>query len=445
MGLFKENTMSEKNNNRVLKRVIFALTSALFLFSAFHAFFVTWFRHLGLSGIPDKIISSWREILLIVLFVYALPLIKNTLLLREKRLIFIKDNFFPLLFFFTAFVFAPFQDNLSQWLWGARYDLLPFFALFVFQFFDFSDKQLQKLLKMILGAGLFITAFGFVHALILPQDFMTVFGYSINRDIWDINIAISSCQFLEHTQNFCRAVSVFGGPTRYGTYLLLLLPLSIWAFLKTEKRSGKIFLGLLSMLALANIFLTYSRSIWAGLLIMIVAALLILSRMRTPPFPWTKILIAIASMFLIFVFFTHESLKTILVRASSTSEHWQMIKHGFEVLLKNPLGLGLGTVGPASLRFTKFITENWHLQIALEMGFIGFLLFLASLGQIFISLHKKICVSPPSTVNYPLITFLALIGISTAGFFTHSFEETAAMILLWGMIGVISRTKQINK
>lgn len=440
--------VSEKDNNLGREKVIFCLVAVLFSMAPFHAFLMTWFRHLGLDGIPNTLVSAWREIILFFLLLSAYPEIEHFFRKAGKSDFwdFVRKNYFSLIFFFgIPFMFVIFGNALpkddgnplAQWLWGARYDLLPFFILLLFQFLIFSKEQIQKLLKIILGVGFFVTVFGLIHALFLPQDFLTFFGYSINRNIWDPTMAISSCQFLEHTQNFCRATSFFGGPTRYGTYLLLILSLSVMSFSETKEKKRKIFLGLLIVLSLTNILLTYSRSIWVGFLALVVASLILLGRERIKPLPWGKILATIIALFAVFIFFTYDSLQTILFRASSTSEHWQLMKEGWRQFLQHPFGLGLGTVGPASVYFKKFITENWYIQIALETGVLGILLFLAALFQIFKNLLEKIREGGFSSLSTAL--FLTLLGISVAGLFTHSFEETTTVILLFGLIGLSAK------
>jgi hypothetical protein len=117
-------------------------------------------------------------------------------------------------------------------------------------------------------------------------------------------------------------------------------------------------------------------------------------------------------------------LKTIFVRESSTDVHANLFKKGVALSAKNPLGMGLGTVGPASVRFEKRLTENWFLQIALEMGWLGLILFLA----ILIELSRKLLADRKNLLKIGL--FLSLLGISVTGLFTHSFEETTTVLLL---------------
>ncbi len=409
-----------------MKKVKFCLAALIFLLAPFHAFFITWFRTLEPSGFLDFAVSAWREIILLILFFFAAPKIISTLLNSGALRAFFKKYGFLVLFILFPLVFLPFQfSNVTQWLWGIRFDIPLFLSFLIFLFLDFSEDEKKILFKIFLGTGFTVVLFGILHALFLPKDILVQFGYSLERDIWDVSNAAASCQPLEHTQKFCRAIATFGGPTRFGTYLLLLLGVSTFTLLKAKKSSSKYFLGILAVLAILNLLFTFSRSIWIGFFFGIVAILFLIAKTRTAPIPWVKIIVSLSAIILVFLFFTFDSLKIIFLRASSTSEHFELFKTGAQAFFAHPFGMGLGTAGPASLRFERFITENWYLQIALEMGFLGLAIFLAGLYQMLRS----------AFLSSPGIAF-ALIGIAVAGLFTHSFEETTTVILLGGMLGL---------
>ncbi len=122
--------------------------------------------------------------------------------------------------------------------------------------------------------------------------------------------------------------------------------------------------------------------------------------------------------------------KSVFIRDISTNQHLAFLKEGTAVAAAHPLGIGLGTVGPASFHFKKFLTENWFLQIADEMGIPGLLLFL---GILFL-LSKKLLADKSDWMKRGL--FLSLLGICVAGLFTHSFEETTTALLLFGVVGL---------
>lgn len=437
----------------------FFISLVLLLLSPFHALLITFIRTLPLPGNVQFLIGVWREILLVILAILTIPRFIKVVRNHDLRLRFWHSIKWFLPFLGLAVIFLFIQKNTIQWLWGARFDLLLFVTVIIFSLVNFSDRQKEILKKGILWVGLTVFVFGILHSLVLPRDFLLNIGYSVNRDIWDVSTAISSCQPLEHTSEFCRAISTFGGPTRYGTYILLVMSLAGYGLLKKNKQSEQqnnptsrfnaYFLSAIFFLGLVNLFLTYSRGIWVGFFVMVVAGIILASQSgfkkdrpstnglenedkrnlskfgEEKKSHWLKTALVLFSALLIFLFFTFDSWATIFLREGSTFEHLYLLKQGWEIFTREFLGRGLGTAGPASLHFHKLITENWYLQIGIETGLLGLLFWLLGLFRLFAVTVKN---APP--------LFLVLVGISVAGLFTHSFEETTTVLLLGSLIGL---------
>ena len=115
---------------------------------------------------------------------------------------------------------------------------------------------------------------------------------------------------------------------------------------------------------------------------------------------------------------------------------------GIKFSLENPLGLGLGNAGPASNHFAKdylgFIPESWYLQVSLELGILGIILYLTILGFALKALYQKY----KDGDYYALSLLLSLVGIMVASFFLHSWEDSATALLFWGMVGVVLGKKR---
>lgn len=412
----------------------------LIAFAPFHAFLITWAKSL-FAGAPVliEILAVWREVIVLLIgIIIAVEFFSKKA--GEKKFSPLNWDILDLLIvLFTTLALAGLafrRGNMAQWLLGFRYDVVPLLFFLFVRHSNWESKN--RLTKFALVSATIVILFGLAHALLLPKDFLTHFGYSTSQGEYQAGSAISACQYLEHTDKVCRATSTFGGPTRYGTYLLLILGLLLpFLFEKTKFRKYAI---TLFALALASIVLTYSRSIWVGTL-----AAGIFTAFRLTP---RKIVLKAILALLIFVglWFFYSKLgnmwhfkgaefpppfvKTIFVRTGSTGEHMKLLKAGLEVATENPFGVGLGKAGPASVRFSKFLTENWFLQIAVEMGVLGLAIFLGILW----TFAKKLLAKKKDMVKFGL--FLALLGIAVAGLFTHSFEETSAYLILMAVIGL---------
>lgn len=423
-----------------LAKIRTALAIMLAIAAPFHGFAATWLKNSLQTELPLPLLA-WRELLagLIVLFCGI------ELILKKERLRFDVLDAFMGLYALLALAFLFFQrSNPAQWLAGMRLDVLPFVFFAAVRRAQWGSAR--TLIYTALASGAVVVLFGTAQTLFLPQDFLTRFGYGDYQGVFDPSLGLQSCQYLEHTNKLCRAVSTFGGPARYGAYLLVILGL-LYSFLKNSRLHA--FAVAFIAFAVSNVFFTYSRAFWIGLAAMAVSALFVYfkdKKSRRPALLQKKpargriimlavVLLALAGFAYIKIGAKTVSvdsapfLKTIFARQSSTSEHWNLMRQGALQAAAHPFGIGLGRSGAASARFKKSLTENWYLQIAVEMGAIGLILFLG----ILILLLKKLA-GRGGALGKGL--FFALLGIAAAGMFTHSFEETSAVLLLMLFAGI---------
>lgn len=415
----------------------------------FHAFLITWVR--SFSVMPDVLVgafSVWRE--LVVICIGSLVLIELLLQGRQKPKLDILDG---LIIWYAVFalVWLPFQiTNITQWALGFRFDVLPLLFLLVVRRGSWDRAKMMKC--FVIGA-LVVTIFGVLQTLVLPRDFLMQFGYSQTQEELRPGMPITACQYLEHTDQICRAISTFGGPTRYGTFLLLILGVVLGGFhlaaSSSPSKQGassrqRVLLGVLGMMTLVNIALTYSRSIWAACVGMIFVYVCFVLHDRGV-IKWNKrtgVAIGISVVLLIVLgTSTYRYLamnqngpavpqffKSLFVRTTSTAQHATFFEKGLARIQQYPMGTGLGTAGPASTRYSKFLTENWYLQIGVETGVASMLVFL---GILFFVARKLL----QQRTWHAKGLLLGLVGICIAGVFTHSFEETTTSLILFGLLG----------
>lgn len=415
------------------ERLRWWLLALLVGLAPFHAFLITWFRF-GIfgEGSVTTVLSMWREILVLALFaVIAVEVFMKKIPLRLDLLDWLILGFTAL-----AFALLPFQllrsGPMSQWLLGFRFDVMPLLVLLMVRRVEWNN--VSGLLRVFFVSAGVVLLFGVLQAAVLPQNFLTYFGYGEYQHEFAAGTALPACSYLEHTQSVCRAVSTFGGPTRYGTYVLLVVGVLIGGMRMKDKGWW-----ILLFLALANILLTFSRSIWIGAMAMAAFGVLWL----TPRNVAKKIIIGGVVLMLVASLFVGlrgskdpetggwqppSFLETVFLRVNSTGEHARLFKEGLALAAAHPLGMGLGTVGPASVRYQKLLTENWYLQILIEMGVLGLALFLGVFGV----LTKKLLEDRTNHLRVGL--FLALLGIAVTGLFTHSFEETSAAFILYALL-----------
>jgi len=145
-----------------------------------------------------------------------------------------------------------------------------------------------------------------------------------------------------------------------------------------------------------------------------------------------------------------------------------------KVMVANPFGLGLGSAGPASNRVSDacvylpedgdaswaadrpdlcvflgekqvqpddrecscpFLPENWYLQIGVELGIMGFALFILIIFFVIRMLRQSKDYSLGEGV------LLGFVGISIAALFLHAWEDSAVAYTLW----VLAATYPVSK
>lgn len=110
--------------------------------------------------------------------------------------------------------------------------------------------------------------------------------------------------------------------------------------------------------------------------------------------------------------------------------HWQQ---AIEKAKQSPLGYGVGSAGPASVHSASggMITENYYLQLLIELGVIGVLGYLALLAVVGCAVMRR--------DSYLAAAVLAL---SVASLFLHTMADEAVASTLWLLCGLRLSSKQ---
>jgi O-antigen ligase len=127
----------------------------------------------------------------------------------------------------------------------------------------------------------------------------------------------------------------------------------------------------------------------------------------------------------------HQSDTTTDPRAS-TNQHISSFDSGIKVIKDHPLGLGLGTAGPASYHTNQpIIPESYYLQIAIETGLLGLLLFFT----VIIDLTWQLILNRRK--SYVSGVLGALVGISIVNIVLHGWADATTAIVFWILAGVV--------
>lgn len=416
-----------------MKKTAFYIFVALLFLLPFHAFGTVFFNYgLGLVDVFGSavIVSMWKEFLIALL----------TILLGAKAVVEKKKPKFDhldwlILIYIGYGIWHWFIVSVPLWqfVWGARYDYVFLWVFLLARHIGFSREQVNFLFKTTLLGGVLSLILGYLIHFVLGPENLTALGFRNDWSTWYPGQSLAFCQKIEN-QELCRMSGTFAGPNQLGAYLVILLPLVyMWRKeVKTKLTSRRILRAvpaLVYLSALYALLLTYSRGAYIGMLVGAIVLLIYEYKL----FKHFKILLVGIFMCAVTALLIFTASGDIFLRPESTGEHFSAWMTGVDEIVRHPLGLGLGSAGPASYRTTTpIIPESWYLQVGIELGFIGLALFIAVL----ISIAKKLYKANTAI----LAGFLGILAIS---FFLHTLEDSAVSLTLFAIIG-LALTKSRN-
>ncbi len=451
----------------MLQRVREWLSLGLLILLPFHALAVTVLTKLvlGPGHAPLFAIAFWKEallgiILLLALTEYIIRLIEVKSLKSVGRHFDVIDALIAMIIG-LAFLISDFQpiQSYSQFALGVKYDLVPLAALLVLRRVHWSAWFKETAVHAILWVGVIVSVYG-IATLFLPDNFFTWLGYSDLHSLYIPNGPLAAFQQIGGAA-LHRVQSTFSGPNQFGIWLLI--PIALCVTLSSSKSRHFSWFDVFTMtLFLTALFLTFSRAAWVGAFVIIVIAL----------YPYVKAhmtrgrLLGSAFVLGALVFTALALFPQTLLRVSSTRGHIERPIEALRTMIAHPFGLGLGSAGPATNRSSDtcvmlrpeddpawakehadlcvflgdvqvqpthracdcpFVPENWYLQIGVELGWLGFFLYVA---LIFLLLRRL------WVMGYELSgVFLMFLGVGIAGLFLHAWEDSAVAYMGWLLLG----------
>ncbi len=441
----------------MLEKIISRSSIVLLALLPFHAIVVT-FLNYGLNLQQFKILSlslsSWKEILIVLIGIltvcHSCPISKygvnsdrNLNFLNKKIPVFTGMTIGGFAFLaFLSYCYAKPAFGISQWVWGFRYDFFFLITFLIFSLNTFNKKEIYKLINIALFSSAIAILLGLIIFVIRPENLILI-GFRNDWSTWYPNQALAFCQKIENS-DFCRLSGTFAGPNQYGAYLIVVLPLIIWKFL--EKKSK--FWFSIGFLALISLVLTFSRSAWIAFVTEILILLIIYIykkyefKINLKKFFTIFLSIIIIFLLILFPLVKFTKFQNSILKPESTSQHFELMQNAIRIIKENSFGIGLGMAGPASYRFENennkaIITENWYLQLAVELGIIGMILFMIILGQIIFQ-NLKNSLKQKKYLNENLFIALSLIGLATASIFLHNFEDSSTVLTLFTLLGILN-------
>ena len=459
-----------------------------------HAFFVTVGTKLILGpGHPPLVyLAIWKEVLIVFFFLVA----AFELLQKRKRpkldlptgLVLALLILSLLIPFVTRYEF----ETLS-YVFGFKYLFLPLLLFVVCKSLSWDTDFLEKkVFHVLFFVGWFVVTLGTI-SLFLPLPFFTGLGYSAGHSLYSPDAPLSVFQYIAGT-TIPRMQSTFAGPNQLGLWLLIPWSITAVRLFRGQERKQNVLLLLFFGGAL---FLTFSRAAWIAAFIILIVSFVLLLKGAVRKYAVAATFATALFAVIVLALLTPQ----IFLRGISNQHHLARLEEGFFTMLKEPLGHGLGAAGPASNKVSDacvyfsdgadtswararkdlcvfvgkeqvqpplpseilevregelrpasqpsssarkckcaFLPENWYLQVGIELGILGFLLFIT---LILVTLEQLLVRGKKATPS-SLRVFLVFLGVSIASLFLHGWEDSAVAYSIWSMAG-IALTKREKK
>lgn len=299
-----------------------------------------------------------------------------------------------------------------------------------------KGPDLSGVLKLVLGVSTLVSLFAVVQYF-LPSDFMTHFGYAVER-------GVKPNFFINEDPAFPRAMSTIRDPNSLGAYLIV--PLTLLVGLIMKKRHDRRLLVVLFGLHLAALYLSFSRAAWGGTIVaFMVLAFLLYRQASLAILKRFWLLLVIVPIVFAAVGYTlrdNSLARSVIFRYDDTNApsqldsdalHLDLAIEGAENVAKRPLGSGPGTAGVVSIQNqwdTARLTENYYLQIAGEIGVAGLFAFVAAWGFV-----AKRLLDKSSFINNLLLASAAAYALMAL--IMHLWINEAVAAQWWLLAGVV--------
>ena len=453
------------------------LTLALIVLLPFHAFFVTVATRVvaGPGHAPLGVLALWKEGLLALIVLIAAF---EVLLKRLRHRFWVEfdaiDGLIVLLVIIASLIGLRFDAFLSQrFLYGFRYDLLLPLCFMVLRRVAWSPAFKTLAVRLLVVTGVIVAAMGVVM-LLLPISILQGIGYSDLHSLYQSGGPLAPFQMIGET-GLRRMQSVMSGPNQLGLWLLLPYaatlvtvfsgPVGTMQELWSAVRARPWYAAAFVLIDCA-IGLTFSRAAW---LAAVLAALIVLARSCTRAF-FVRVAACFGGAVLIGGVAMLLLAPQILLRATSNAHHLERPLQAIGLIRQHPLGLGLGTAGPATNRLSDtcvqlpegadaswanvhphlcvtvgdrqvqpldrpctcpVLPENWYLQMGVELGALGAAFFVL---LVLVLLYRVRQAEHALLANTVLP---ALAGVALAGLVLHSFEDFGVSATLWVLLAVL--------
>jgi len=416
---------------------------ALIIFLPLHAFYFSYFFSIFSLNVQSSFfLALWKEVIFLIL-VCALTFKFFRKEIKKPKLIF-ADKLIIGLFILSLIISC--RSNLSEIIWGIRYQFEFFAFYFAVRFLNIFSNTKDLVMRSFIFIGVFVSSFGLFQAILLPKDFLTSFGFRNYNDGWVAGLPpLAYHPVSPPKMDLIRIIGTFSDPNTFGAYLIIFIIFLVSLLLVYKRYRGLIYLAFFP--SLISLIYTFSRSAWISLAVGILTLLFIVIPKKIRLKATGILMFLVIVIVLLFPSFLKSTFLTDIILHGeysqtiygSTASHFDSLKSGLNYVIDNPLGMGLGKAGPASQRFgAGIISENWYLQIGEEVGILGIILFIGIILNFLWHFWRYFISAKDLSIKYlNLFLFVSLIALSFSNLFLHTWASTAVSFTFWIFTGLL--------
>lgn len=356
--------------------------------------------------------------------------------LKDRLIICI--GLYALLTVFMALIKPTDQEaELLAIVYNLRFLMFFIYGGLLLNFFS-ADWLIKRSVQVVLAVALPVLMFGLIQYMWLPDDALTKIGYAREN-------GVLPAFHIDDKPDLERIMSTARDPNSYGSYLVILLSISLAYLVRVKNKDLKNVLLGMSLLTVLNLYFTFSRGAWIGAAFAVVAGVLLMAK-RDKKLQISRNFIIVAILLIttlaggLIVFKDTYFVRNVVFHSDSATvledpnqlrlRFWQ---ESIESSVDNPLGHGPGTAGIVSIRNDEqgtVLNENYYLQILHEVGVFGLALFIAILALVFLRLNRN-----NSTLSLALVA--ALFGLLITNMLVHAWSVEIVAYTFWGLAGLI--------
>jgi len=365
----------------------------------------------------------YEPILVILLLVNFLVFI-----LDKKKKIEIIDYAAGLFVVWSLVSIVIHHNDLQRGVESLRFLILPFIVYLFVRFSKFENgKKISTIYLTIAGV---LATIGVFEYFFLPANwvgnFLGIAGFGFGQNA------------LESTN---QASSFLAGPNQLASYLILPYFYALHrAFISKKSFITQWSNFLLLPLTLA-IFLTFSRSAILGMLLGTLLILIFNIRPNRNKVGHVIVFItACATLVVSYVMYGGGTVADLMTHGASSAQHLSATENGWSSIVHSGFlniifGRGVGSAGPAALKFGGYISENYYLQVLIEVGFIGFIVFATFFVGAIRDFYQR-----------SKTLFFTIVALLVNAFFLHIFSDNPAMaVSIFIVMAVVVNLENANQ